>query len=1112
MIRQIRCLFVLCIAQALVFGQAVVPGKPGSRLRLAIAQSEFRVRAGESVDIEAPAEVKAFVFKSKSRTVRMAEGDSSGPRLAVGRTEDGTLFLAAPLTMPSGSYQATIAVEGENGEAREVVVAVTVDPLATVPLGYSQPPIILLNGWQRSGGLFFLDSCPVKRPVATFGSYYGTYLWAAPQVYWFDNCTQCPNCTIEKLGDSLAEVIKAIQYSSGAQVPQFDLVGHSMGGLIIRSYLAGLKEDGLPQPPVDVRVRKMVQIGTPNFGAFAAAKIPFAGKQTKELYPGSAFLWQLATWNQGRDDLRGVDALAIIGNKGAWPDTSGLSNASDGVVTLTSGSLDFAREEARTRVLRFCHSDLEFWESWPIPCDGLPIAQQPQTWAAISSFLSGSSTAWQVGSTAAAIAGRWGGVFLGIVGEDYFTQGYYRDLKQLSVGGINLPLGGDFYNSDFLSAGLSNGFLSSPSIPGPTPFFVSVPTSTFGAYRLKLGPYIRSVGPLIVSPALVVQSGGTIKIQGSGFGSRCNSCWVVAGSSQVLSILLWTDGEITATLPSQSGYLPITVTASGGRDRTYIMSAPGPVVRTFNSTPPGLNIQVDGTTRTTPFDLSLKTGATVAVSVPTPQTLGAGSRAIFANWTDGAAASRSIVVSSAPIATYSATFTTQHQLTRIVSPTGAGTVYVTTASSDGFYNQASTLQLIAAPNAGFQFSGFSGNLSGTTNPAALTIQGPSTVTANFICTYQLSAASASVVAAAGNGSFSASTGAGCPVAVISSGSWLGATANSGTISFNYQANSGAARSATLTVGGQIFTVTQVAAAGPTPTPSVQSTGPLSGAGNAQTLTFRFSHPQGFQQLGVVNVLINRALDGGNACYLAYSQSAKVLFLVNDGGPDAGLSAPLTLGTAGVIENGQCSISSSGSSATGNGNVLTLVLNITFKPKFGGNQVIYLAARDAANGNSGWHAMGVSMIPEALPTFPRSGGANAILGSQPNGLLSLTFSDVAASANLQTAWALVNSSIDARSACYVAYYAPANLLFLFPDNGDGAAVTSMELTGTNSIENSQCRISAQGSSAVRSGNQLLLNLNTSFKAGFGGARGIWSAVQTLASQTSAWKAVGNWQVP
>ena len=295
-------------------------------------------------------------------------------------------------------------------------------------------------------------------------------------------------------------------------------------------------------------------------------------------------------------------------------------------------------------------------------------------------------------------------------------------------------------------------------------------------------------------------------------------------------------------------------------------------------------------------------------------------------------------------------------------------------------------------------------------------------------------------------------------------------------------------------------------------PTVSASGNVSGVGASQTLTFRYSHPQGFQQLDVVNALVNAALDGGRACYIAYSQPAGILFLVDDAGPEAGLSAPLALGGSGSVSNGQCTISSAGSSASGSGTDLTLVLNIRFQSSFGGNKVIYLAARDKSGGNSGWHTMGVSMVPEPAATFPRSSASTPVAGQEASRVVSLSYSDASTSTNLQTAWALINSALDGGRACYVAYFAPANLLLLIPDSGNGAAATAMELTGTNSLENSQCRITSQGSRVVRSGNQLTLDLSISFKPAFAGPKGIWTAVQTLSGQTSPWRVMGTWQVP
>ncbi|SPF44907.1 hypothetical protein SBA4_3270001 [Candidatus Sulfopaludibacter sp. SbA4] len=86
----------------------------------------------------------------------------------------------------------------------------------------------------------------------------------------------------------------------------------------------------------------------------------------------------------------------------------------------------------------------------------------------------------------------------------------------------------------------------------------------------------------------------------------------------------------------------------------------------------------------------------------------------------------------------------------------------------------------------------------------------------------------------------------------------------------------------------------------------------------------------------------------------------MLYLVGDAG--GGLSGGLALGGSGTANNGQCTVSSAGSSASTRGNTLTLTLAITFTGGFDGNRVIYLAARDSAEANnSGWQALGTTGV-------------------------------------------------------------------------------------------------------------------------------------------------------
>ncbi|MFQ5651427.1 MAG: DNRLRE domain-containing protein [bacterium] len=64
-----------------------------------------------------------------------------------------------------------------------------------------------------------------------------------------------------------------------------------------------------------------------------------------------------------------------------------------------------------------------------------------------------------------------------------------------------------------------------------------------------------------------------------------------------------------------------------------------------------------------------------------------------------------------------------------VSTQGAGTVTLNPAG--GVYDQGTPVQLTATPDAGWQFSGWSGDLSGAANPASITMDADKQVTATF---------------------------------------------------------------------------------------------------------------------------------------------------------------------------------------------------------------------------------------------------------------------------------------------------------------------------------------------------------------------------------------------
>ncbi|MGH9632107.1 MAG: esterase/lipase family protein, partial [Bryobacteraceae bacterium] len=220
-----------------------------------------------------------------------------------------------------------------------------------------KPPVVFLNGYQMS--------CPASglgertHFASTFGIADQVLERNGQVTLFFDNCL-FPGVSIEELGNRFGQFLTRLRYTDGQPVTQIDAVAHSMGGLILRSYLSGKQAgEGVFQPPAEVPIRKAVFLGTPHFGA-AVAVFGAATPQVTALTPGSAFLFDLATWNQGTDDLRGVDAIAVAGNAGTDLPVFGLERRAgfdDGVVSLTSASLGFALGD-RTRIVPYCHTEL----------------------------------------------------------------------------------------------------------------------------------------------------------------------------------------------------------------------------------------------------------------------------------------------------------------------------------------------------------------------------------------------------------------------------------------------------------------------------------------------------------------------------------------------------------------------------------------------------------------------------------------------------------------------------------------------------------------------------------------------------------------------------------
>jgi uncharacterized protein (TIGR03437 family) len=560
---------------------------------LEVQQTSYELRAGEPAQIIASDETLEFLLKAKTIGV-------SNPGLAIGPNRAGDrILLAASQRMQPGKYSLRISATSAAGEERETTLDVVLKPRQAVPTGASRPPVVLLNGWETG----YSNTCPVATSSSeTFGNL-AQYLISdgVPIVYLFDNCVEGANQTIETLGNTLGQYLNSIQYADGTQVPQIDLVAHSMGGLIARAYLAGLQPGETLTPPVNTLVRDLILIATPNFGSFVAGNYGTSiavGSQSAELIPGSSFLWNLATWNQRGDDLRGVNALAIIGNAGYYLpslySTTELDNASDGLVSLTSASLGFIFQTSpATRIVPYCHIDPSAFTNTTFGtylCNAPGITNvtstSQYTGQIVRSFLAGTADWQSIGTAPSAdpYLSTDGGIYFALVNG---TDSYVTDLSAVTWGTISLLGGADtgtIYYADFVN-GTGAYEATIPSVATYNCGTLTEALGYFSAARCKLNTVITSVTPLASTTGRAVNAGATITLAGLDLGSHCDGCYVTvtpAGStaSQTLSITSWTSTSITAVLPSSlTGLITLSVAAIGGSDSvTIFLVSPAAVI------------------------------------------------------------------------------------------------------------------------------------------------------------------------------------------------------------------------------------------------------------------------------------------------------------------------------------------------------------------------------------------------------------------------------------------------------------------------------------------------------------------------------------------------------
>jgi len=185
----------------------------------------------------------------------------------------------------------------------------------------------------------------------------------------------------------------------------------------------------------------------------------------------------------------------------------------------------------------------------------------------------------------------------------------------------------------------------------------------------------------------------------------------------------------------------------------------------------------------------------------------------------------------------------------IASGAGAsGSVTLTMSSPACAWTASSNQPWVTVPASGTGSSTVNFTVAAQTGPArqaTLTIAGQTfIIEQSSACTYAIAPTSASAVSGAGTGSVAVTTSnAACAWTVGSNASWLASTSSGGTgnqsVPYDFSANAGAARSGTMTIAGQIFTVNQASGC-------VASVSPTSlaaaAAGASSSFTITMSSP------------------------------------------------------------------------------------------------------------------------------------------------------------------------------------------------------------------------------------------------------------------------------
>jgi hypothetical protein len=210
------------------------------------------------------------------------------------------------------------------------------------------------------------------------------------------------------------------------------------------------------------------------------------------------------------------------------------------------------------------------------------------------------------------------------------------------------------------------------------------------------------------------------------WGDGTNSGWLAVG--QTGANKSWSSAG-TYSVRAQARCATDTSVVSSWSGTFSVVIRLANVSVTVQTSPVGRTFTVDGTPYSSTQGFSWTSGSSHTISTTSPQSGGTGTQYVWSSWNDGQGISHTVAPTTAT--TYTANFTKQYYLTMNVGEGGGGTV----SPSSQWYNSGQGVNISANANSGHIFLSWSGSgtgsYTGTSNAAAVTMNGPITETATF---------------------------------------------------------------------------------------------------------------------------------------------------------------------------------------------------------------------------------------------------------------------------------------------------------------------------------------------------------------------------------------------